>query len=129
MLSRTSRPSARLLRRLQTVRTYAAQPKTSNTEVPANQPDRGHTPTPNVSETNELATSAKGAQDAALQESVEAAEEMRTMQAPNRQGVWSRSQNPRSKAMVGPRFEQTIMADQVCLPFGLEVPSRSGSGY
>ncbi|CAM1505621.1 Fc.00g112580.m01.CDS01 [Cosmosporella sp. VM-42] len=28
-------------------------------------------------------------------------------QAPNRQGIWSRSQKPRSKAMTGPRFEQT----------------------
>ena len=35
------------------------------------------------------------------------------MQAPNRKGIWSRSQQPRAKAMVGPRFEQTIMADQV----------------
>jgi NADH dehydrogenase (ubiquinone) Fe-S protein 6 len=35
------------------------------------------------------------------------------MQAPNRQGIWSRSQAPREKAMVGPRFEQTIMEDQV----------------
>jgi len=31
------------------------------------------------------------------------------MQAPNRKGVWSRSQNLREKAMSGPRFEQTIM--------------------
>ncbi|KAG8665857.1 hypothetical protein FPOAC2_10941 [Fusarium poae] len=28
-------------------------------------------------------------------------------QAPNRVGVWSRSQRPRSQAMNGPRFEQT----------------------
>ncbi|RMX79122.1 hypothetical protein D0867_16517 [Hortaea werneckii] len=34
------------------------------------------------------------------------------MQAPNRETVWSRSQKPRSEAMVGPRFEQTIMEDQ-----------------
>ncbi|RDA86735.1 hypothetical protein CP532_4172 [Ophiocordyceps camponoti-leonardi (nom. inval.)] len=33
-------------------------------------------------------------------------------QAPNRVGVWSRSQNPRSKAMTGPRFEQTDMSLQ-----------------
>ncbi|KAI9783380.1 MAG: hypothetical protein M1839_003915 [Geoglossum umbratile] len=39
--------------------------------------------------------------------------EQRAMQAPNREGAWSRSQQPRSKAMVGPRFEQTIMEDQV----------------
>ncbi|KAI4844825.1 lactobacillus shifted protein [Aureobasidium sp. EXF-8846] len=34
------------------------------------------------------------------------------MQAPNREGVWSRSQQAREKAMVGPRFEQMIMYDQ-----------------
>ncbi|KAK3368108.1 hypothetical protein B0H63DRAFT_487700 [Podospora didyma] len=28
-------------------------------------------------------------------------------QAPNRTEIWSRSQQPRSKAMMGPRFEQT----------------------
>ncbi|QPH01795.1 hypothetical protein C2857_005998 [Epichloe festucae Fl1] len=28
-------------------------------------------------------------------------------QAPNRADIWSRSQKPRSKAMTGPRFEQT----------------------
>ncbi|KAI6785736.1 Lactobacillus shifted protein-like protein [Emericellopsis cladophorae] len=28
-------------------------------------------------------------------------------QAPNRLGVWSRNQRPRSEAMTGPRFEQT----------------------
>ncbi|ROW13099.1 hypothetical protein VPNG_05946 [Cytospora leucostoma] len=28
-------------------------------------------------------------------------------QAPNRKGIWSRSQQPRSEAMTGPRFEQT----------------------
>ncbi|KAL8370890.1 hypothetical protein RB595_000973 [Gaeumannomyces hyphopodioides] len=29
------------------------------------------------------------------------------LQAPNRADVWARSQKPRSKAMTGPRFEQT----------------------
>ncbi|KAL1844374.1 hypothetical protein VTJ49DRAFT_53 [Mycothermus thermophilus] len=28
-------------------------------------------------------------------------------QAPNRVGIWSRSQRPRAEAMTGPRFEQT----------------------
>lgn len=51
--------------------------------------------------------------DKALQESPEKGEERRVMQAPNRKEVWSRSQQPREKAMVGPRFEQTIMQDQV----------------
>jgi hypothetical protein len=55
--------------------------------------------------------------DATLVESTEAAEKMRTMQAPNRKGIWSRSQQPREKAMVGPRFEQSIMGDQVCICF------------
>jgi hypothetical protein len=53
--------------------------------------------------------------DIPLQESVEEGEARRTMQAPNREGVWSRSQQAREKAMVGPRFEQMIMYDQVRL--------------
>lgn len=34
-------------------------------------------------------------------------------QAPNRVGIWSRSQKPRSQAMTGPRFEQTDFDLQV----------------
>jgi hypothetical protein len=34
-------------------------------------------------------------------------------QAPNRADVWARSQQPRSKAMAGPRFEQTDFHLQV----------------
>lgn len=34
-------------------------------------------------------------------------------QAPNRVDIWSRSQKPRSKAMTGPRFEQTDFDLQV----------------
>lgn len=34
-------------------------------------------------------------------------------QAPNRLGIWSRSQKPRAKAMTGPRFEQTEFGVQV----------------
>ena len=52
--------------------------------------------------------------DKILVESVEKAEELRTLQSPNRTGIWSRSQQPREKAMSGPRFEQTILEDQVC---------------
>lgn len=48
-----------------------------------------------------------------MSEKVERAEELRVAQAPNRKGVWSRSQNPRERAMSGPRFEQTIMELQV----------------
>jgi NADH dehydrogenase (ubiquinone) Fe-S protein 6 len=36
-------------------------------------------------------------------------------QAPNRTGVWSRSQKPRVQAMTGPRFEQTEFAHQASL--------------
>lgn len=39
--------------------------------------------------------------------------ELREMQAPNRKGIWSRSQQSRELAMTGPRFEQTILEDQV----------------
>lgn len=68
---------------------------------------------PNVSKTNELPTASPHG-DGLIQESAEHAEELKVQQAPNRVGVWSRSQNPRSKAMSGPRFEQTIMEFQVC---------------
>lgn len=66
-----------------------------------------------VSSTNRLPSSSFGSHDGALQESPEEGEAKRVMQAPNREGTWSRSQQARSKAMVGPRFEQTIMEDQV----------------
>jgi NADH dehydrogenase (ubiquinone) Fe-S protein 6 len=67
---------------------------------------------PNVSKTNELPIESPHKSEA-LQESVEDAEHRRIMQAPNRATVWSRHQNPRGKAMTGPRFEQTIMDYQV----------------
>lgn len=82
-------------------------------QVPANDP-KSHGTGLNVSETNATPTSSEGSFDKILVESVEKAEQLRTMQAPNRQGIWSRSQQPREQAMVGPRFEQTIMEDQVC---------------
>lgn len=81
---------------------------------------------PNVSKTNELPLETPG-QDASLQESAVLAEERRVTQAPNRAAVWSRSQNPRAKAMSGPRFEQTIMELQVwciqgssCCTYGVQ---------
>ena len=61
-----------------------------------------------------LPMSAGGASDRALTEHPDEAEKKRVMQAPNREATWSRSQQSRAKAMVGPRFEQTIMEDQVC---------------
>ena len=51
--------------------------------------------------------------DKPLQEMPEEGERQRVMQAPNRAAVWSRSQQPRERAMSGPRFEQTIMGLQV----------------
>ncbi|TVY32941.1 Lactobacillus shifted protein [Lachnellula subtilissima] len=66
---------------------------------------------PNVSKTNELPIESPHKSEA-LQESVEDAEHRRIMQAPNRATVWSKNQNPRGKAMTGPRFEQTIMEAQ-----------------
>ncbi|CAG8952645.1 hypothetical protein HYFRA_00009753 [Hymenoscyphus fraxineus] len=66
---------------------------------------------PNVSKTNELPTEVPQS-STALQENVEDGEKMRVSQAPNRSATWSKSQNPRAKAMSGPRFEQTIMAAQ-----------------
>jgi NADH dehydrogenase (ubiquinone) Fe-S protein 6 len=68
----------------------------------------------NVSKTDELPTE-PGHLDARLQESIVEGEKQRAMQAPNRPGIWSRSQNPRGDAMTGPRFEQTIMEYQVRL--------------
>lgn len=86
--------------------------------VPTNAPSPP-SPVPNVSETNAVPTSTWGKQDALLQEDPEAAEHKRQMQAPNRQNVWSRSQERREVAMRGPRFEQTIMELQVCGPLFL----------
>jgi len=67
---------------------------------------------PNVSKTNELPIENPFSSQA-LQENVEDAEKIRSMQAPNKKETWSRSQNPRARAMSGPRFEQTIMKYQV----------------
>lgn len=54
--------------------------------------------------------------DASLQESAAEGEAKRVMQAPNRKSIWSRSQQLREQAMVGPRFEQMIVEDQVHPP-------------
>ena len=69
--------------------------------------------TPNVSLTDQTPTDSMGAEDAPLQEMAVDAERKRELQAPNRAGIWSRSQQPREVAMTGPRFEQTIMDAQV----------------
>ncbi|MCJ1258648.1 hypothetical protein MMC24_006481 [Lignoscripta atroalba] len=110
LLTTRSRPPIPILR------TYAS--KTSAPTGADTDPPKGAAPTndpnppkqvPNISESNAVPISAQGLRDAPMQESVEDGERQRQMQAPNRAGVWSRSQQPREKAMVGPRFEQTIM--------------------
>lgn len=108
MLSRTLRLAPR---RLPVLR--SAYSTTSDNPIPANDPKGRHPKSP-VSATNATPTSSEGSQDKILQESTQQGEELRVAQSPNRQGIWSRSQQPRERAMVGPRFEQTIMADQVC---------------
>jgi NADH dehydrogenase (ubiquinone) Fe-S protein 6 len=67
---------------------------------------------PNVSKSNEPPIETQH-RDAPLQEYADDAEKLRVIQAPNRAGIWSRNQNPRAKAMTGPRFEQTIIEYQV----------------
>jgi NADH dehydrogenase (ubiquinone) Fe-S protein 6 len=97
-----------LLLRRTAIRTYSAGVDHPQANDPKPSP-----PVQNVSATNATPTSPKGAMDAPLVETTEEAEKMRTMQAPNRAAIWSRSQKPREQAMVGPRFEQTLMVDQV----------------
>lgn len=87
----------------------------SENPVPTNEPNP-KAPEKNVSETSGVPTSSAGSFDKVLQEAPVLAEERRVMQSPNRSGIWSRSQNPRAKAMSGPRFEQAIMEDQVSAP-------------
>ena len=107
------RPSCLLLRSrlLSTPRLYSTPCRTSD-GIPVNVSDEP-TPTKNVSESNALPISAQGIRDAPIQEYPDEGERQRQMQAPNRAGIWSRSQRPRNEAMSGPRFEQTIMGLQV----------------
>lgn len=97
------------------VRTYAATVARLSGEnrMQANDPTPPTTK-PNVSGTNTVPTDSVGVWDATLQEDPAAAEKLRSLQAPNRANTWAASQQPREKAMVGPRFEQTIMETQVC---------------
>ena len=89
---------------------------TTDNPVPANNPRPETTKTDfSVSQTNALPVSSTGSHDDALVESPAEGEEKRVMQAPNRKTTWSRSQQSREQAMIGPRFEQTIMEDQVRL--------------
>lgn len=117
MLTRTIRMRG-LLRVAPTIfrASYASGNSAADTvhQVPANDP-HPRPPKQNVSETNAIGTSSEGSFDKVLQESPEKGEERRVMQAPNRKGTWSTSQQSREIAMSGPRFEQTIFEDQVCV--------------
>ncbi|KAL1304205.1 hypothetical protein AAFC00_000628 [Neodothiora populina] len=106
-----ARFSARVFRPTYRSFTSSSIRRISDNPIPANDPGSKTPPSP-VSATNATPTSSQGSFDSALQESVEEGEKKRVMQAPNRATVWSRSQQERSKAMVGPRFEQTIMEEQ-----------------
>lgn len=97
----------------QSHRSYATRDRTSD-RIPTNDPSPPE-PVQNVSDTNATSISPMGLRDSdlPLQEMPEDSERQRVMQAPNRKEVWSRSQQPRERAMSGPRFEQTIMEYQV----------------
>jgi hypothetical protein len=114
--TQTAKMFVRTLRATRAVRApvrYISSTAKQSNQQPANDPvERGTKP--NVSQTNVTPTSSEGSFDKVLQEDVADAERMRTQQAPNYKGIWSRSQQPREIAMSGPRFEQSIMEDQVC---------------
>ncbi|MCJ1324394.1 hypothetical protein MMC10_001056 [Thelotrema lepadinum] len=124
MLSHSARRLPLSLSRLASpsLRAYASSNASKNSSttdrvsdvIPTNDPQPPKDP-PNVSASNETPVSMMGIKTGTLQETTEEGEEKRVMQAPNRAGVWSRSQNPRERAMRGPRFEQTIMEMQVSL--------------
>lgn len=105
----TTHRTNRLLRALFSTTTPI---RSADNPIPANNPNPKPTHSP-ISKTNALPTSSEGSMDKPLQENPEDGEYMRVTQAPNRETTWSRSQQPREKAMVGPRFEQTIMEMQV----------------
>ena len=94
-------------------RHYATRERTSD-RIPTNDPSPPK-PVQNVSDSNAIPISPQGMRDSSLplQEMPEDSERQRVMQAPNRKEPWSRSQQPRERAMSGPRFEQTIMEYQV----------------
>lgn len=118
MLARTLRARS-AARGLSFVRAYSTPNDPVKRDVPQT-----------VSETNATPTSSEGSFDKVLQESVARAEEFRTAQAPNyKKGTWSTSQQARAVAMQGPRFEQTIMEDQVCgASLSLSIALEMGHG-
>ena len=111
--ARTISTFPRLHSRLLPLRAYSTSDRTSD-RVPTNDPSPPK-PVQNVSDSNAVPISPQGLRDSdrPLQETPEDSERQRVMQAPNRKEVWSRSQQPRERAMSGPRFEQTIMEYQV----------------
>ncbi|KAF2746076.1 hypothetical protein M011DRAFT_468933 [Sporormia fimetaria CBS 119925] len=111
MLTRTLAPRLRSFALPLFRASYSSTPSNAPHQVPANDPHPRFSPSP-VSATNAVPTSVSGERDQLTMETVEQGEKMRKMQAPNREGIWSRSQVPREKAMSGPRFEQMIMGDQ-----------------
>ena len=143
MLSRSTPRLASLLR--PTLRAYSSnvptpatpssrvddQPNSSSTterlndKITTNDPQPPKNP-PNVSASNETPVSMMGIKTGTLQESREEGEKNRVMQAPNRATTWSRSQQPKERAMRGPRFEQTIMELQVSGSSPLKVGIKAG---
>lgn len=115
--SRLPRPAFPCSTTLPSLRTYATRDPYSD-RLPTNDPNPP-APVKNVSDTNATPVSAMGLRDAPFQEMPEDSERQRQMQAPNRKGAWSRSQEPRERAMSGPRFEQTLMDFQVRTCFWL----------
>ncbi|ODM21255.1 Lactobacillus shifted protein [Aspergillus cristatus] len=83
-------------------------PRFGENSMQANDPNPP-TPKPNASATNATPVDAMGSWDYPLKEDPEVGERNRQLQAPNRANTWAASQQPRQKAMTGPRFEQTIM--------------------
>ncbi|CAI7615244.1 Zinc finger CHCC-type [Penicillium manginii] len=93
------------------VRTYSSTvPRLSENRMAANDPNPPVVK-PSASSSN-VPTDTMSAWDGSLSEDPAVAERIRTMQAPNRSSTWAASQQPREEAMVGPRFEQTIMQTQ-----------------
>lgn len=90
-------------------------PRFGENTMQANDPNPP-TPKPNASATNATPVDAMGSWDYSLKEDPEVGERNRQLQAPNRANTWAASQQPREKAMTGPRFEQTIMELQVRFP-------------
>lgn len=112
--ARIPSPFARLRPSLLPLRQYSTSSDRTSDRVPTNDPSPP-IPVQNVSDSNAVPISPQGLRDSdrPLQEMPEDSERQRVMQAPNRKEVWSRSQQPRERAMSGPRFEQTIMEYQV----------------